>query len=93
MTCGPCALARQLMLNLAIALDRAGNALLLGDPGETLSQRTARARLAGHRWAAVVCRALSIAGRLFGAAGDHCTNSLTPGTSGRELWPWSPPRR
>ena len=78
-------------MNVAITADRVGNVILGGDPNETISQRTARAREAGHRWAAVACRVLTMASRLLGSPGDHCTWSLAPGTSGRELWHWSPP--
>jgi hypothetical protein len=34
----------QVVANLAILLDHVGNTLLLGDPNETISRRTARAR-------------------------------------------------
>ena len=78
-------------MNVAIAADRAGNALLLGDPAETISQRTARARAAGQRWAVSACWLLTAAARALGSDEDHCTWALEPGTSGKELWHWCKP--
>jgi hypothetical protein len=91
MACRACTWARQFALNVGIVTDRGLNVLLLGDPNETLSQRTARARVAGSRWAAWTCRVLSFLSRLFGERGDHCEWALAPGTSGAELWAWSDP--
>ena len=74
----------QFCLNVAIALDKLGNALLLGDPNETISRRVGRVRDTGKKWAFVVCRVLS---QMFGR--DHCSAAEEPGTLGRELWNWS----
>jgi hypothetical protein len=90
MSCTPCTVAAQFVLNVAIAVDRLASSLLGGSPNVTLSQRTARCRLAGQKWASAACWLLTKAGHLLGAQGDHCTNSLTPGTDGLELWDWSP---
>ncbi|CAH2606132.1 conserved exported protein of unknown function (plasmid) [Rhodovastum atsumiense] len=92
MSCRACAFIRKGALNLALALDRFANALLMGSANETLSQRTARARAAGHRWASVACAVLTWAANRLGTPGDHCANSLDgDGTYGVELWHWSPP--
>ena len=85
MCCQPCAITRQIVLNALLATDRLLNALLLGDPSETVSQRLGRAQVAGNRVAAVVCLALNAINR------DHCAWSLQPGPSiGREIWRWTP---
>ena len=88
MPCRRCLAVRQFAMNLALALDRLANVLLLGDPAETVSQRLARARAAGNRWAALACRGLAAVGRRLGETEDHCTWSLSPDSSGRELWRW-----
>ncbi|WP_338525976.1 hypothetical protein NUH87_11110 [Pseudomonas batumici] len=59
-------------LNLLVWLDEGGNTLLLGDPGETISSRSAKAQMAGKRWGCVMCRFLN----WFQA--DHCQKSLLP---------------
>lgn len=90
--CRPCALLGRFGMNLALALDRLLNALTAGSSNETVSQRTARARAAGHAWAVHACAFLTRAARLLGSdQADHCTWSLEPGTLGEELWHWSPP--
>lgn len=85
MTCRTCALVTQFVINVLLAFDRLVNAVLLGDPNATLSQRFALAERAGKRVGIVACRVLGW------FAKDHCAHSLTPGSSGRELWAWSPP--
>ena len=56
MSCGACAVARQLLLNTLLIADKALNTALLGDPNATLSARAARARLAGSKPAAAFLR-------------------------------------
>lgn len=52
--------------NLLIAFDQLLNAILGGNPDETLSHRAKRARDAGRRWGCVLCRVLDLFDR------DHC---------------------
>lgn len=54
--------------NNLIAIDQLGNALLGGDPDETISSRTAK-RVHDQRWAYWLCRALHWFDR------DHCEKS------------------
>jgi len=89
MACNLCAAVRQFGYNVGYLGDIALNTLLLGSPRETLSARTARARAAGSKAAAGFCSFLSFFSRLFGAAPDHCTAVLKPGTGTAELWRWS----
>ena len=94
MSCKPCAVLRQLGLNLALFADLAGNTLLAGNPRETISMRTARARIAGDRWAGVACRVLTWIGAKLGSkVGDHCTWALdeSSGSIAAEVWHWSRP--
>jgi len=58
------------LINVAVALDEFGNALTGGDPGETISSRADKARLAGRRWGCILCRILN----WFQA--NHCGLSL-----------------
>lgn len=54
---------------IAIALDRAGNAAVNGDHGETISSRANRARSEGWMWGCVLCRILDW------IKPDHCRDS------------------
>ena len=74
----------QMARNVALLTDKAANTALLGSPNETLSTRTARASVAGKRWAMLACR---VAGRINA---DHCAKSLGGPSLGREIWAWSP---
>lgn len=90
MNCRPCAIVGQIVANIALMVDHVGNTLLLGDPNETISRRTARARDAGRRWASVACWLLT---SIFGAHGDkdHCTYAMdnSQPSIGREVWSWN----
>lgn len=56
--------------NLALALDQLGNALIGGDPDETISRRAGRARVRNETWGCWLCRVLDwIDGR-------HCASSV-----------------
>jgi hypothetical protein len=54
-------------INMAVALDQQGNALLGGDPRMTLSERSGLARMAGKRWAKT---AVPLIDAVFGRG--HC---------------------
>lgn len=83
MACKACVIVRHYALNIGLAMDRLANAALLGNANETLSQRTARAELAGNRIARLACRLLGLIDR------NHCAWSLEPGTIGMEIWSWN----
>ena len=77
--CHPCDLIGQWALNWLNLIDHAGNTLLLGNPNETMSARTARARVAGRSWATWACRALTwgqIAVTFGRVTRDHCAYAL-----------------
>jgi hypothetical protein len=82
---------RQFLLNTALMLDLFGNSILLGDPRETISHRTARAREAGSIPACYFCSFLTfIANRIITKKRDHCTWALSSDDSvGQEIWKWS----
>ena len=82
---------RQLIYNTALMLDLLFNALLFGDPRETISHRTARARKAGSIPACYFCSFLSyISSKIFKQKRDHCDWSLSSDDSvGKEIWHWS----
>ena len=84
----------QYMLNWLVLLDHALNTLLLGDAGETVSARTARARNAGSTPAYWFCAFLTWLTKIitFGkVTRDHCTYALDrqSSTNTREIWNWS----
>jgi len=54
---------------LAVAIDRAANGALNGNPNETISSRANRARANGRRWGCVLCRVLDWFKR------EHCRDS------------------
>lgn len=94
MSCAPCSALRQVAANAAILLDQALNFVLLGNPRETISERTARARQAGSKGAARACRIVTWTANRLGFAGDHCDWALDRegGSSASELWDWTPAR-
>lgn len=49
---------RRYFLNVLVAVDQLGNAVLAGDPDETVSSRAAKAAERGRRWGCVLCRVL-----------------------------------
>lgn len=77
--------------NLAYSLDQYGNALLLGDPDETISSRTGRALKSGRPkwWVRGFSKFVDfLAFKLVGET-DHCLNSIEEDESGtKELWSW-----
>ncbi len=56
--------------NVLIALDQLANAVLRGDPDETLSSAAGKARNAGRRWGCVLCRVLDW------IDSDHCNKAI-----------------
>lgn len=55
--------------DIAVALDRAGNAAANGSNQETISSRADRARSEGRRWGCVLCRILDA------LSPNHCRDS------------------
>src|ERR1044071_3279045 len=80
MTCVPCRLIGQFLLNCLNLLDHALNCLSLGDADETVSARVARARRdSSAAWAVAMCAFLTKAARwvTFGrVTNDHCLYAL-----------------
>lgn len=56
--------------NILIALDQLANAILAGDPDETISSRAAKAANKGQTWGCVLCRVLDVFDR------DHCKKNV-----------------
>lgn len=77
MSCRVCSYA----YNLVRWLDQGANALLGGDPRQTLSGRLGRAELAGVRWAARLCVVISFVLR----DPKHCVGSVRSGDGHWEL--------
>ena len=91
--CPLCRAVQQYATNWLLLWDLALNTLLGGEPKETVSERTARARDAGSEPARRFCAALTwVWKHVFRhPAPDHCSWALEgPGSVGRELWHWSP---
>jgi hypothetical protein len=55
--------------DIAVALDRAGNAAANGANAETISSRANRARAEGRRWGCILCRFLDW------IRANHCADS------------------
>ena len=73
--------AARYALNWLILLDEAGNTLIGGDPGETISSRAGKAQLKGRRWACVLCRVLGW------IRSNHCEKSILPYVGARAVQP------
>jgi hypothetical protein len=64
-------------VNWWVTVDCLLNTILGGDPDETVSSRTAKARVAGDEWACVFCAFLTwCQNKIFHKPGDHCTTAL-----------------
>ena len=80
--------ARSYGFNLAVAFDEFGNAITGGDPGETISSRSAKARNNGRVWGCILCKFLHyVAIWIFRQTGDHCDNSLNPTEGSKAVIP------
>lgn len=58
------------ILNVLISVDQLGNAVLRGDPDETISSRAAKAELRGKKWGCLLCKFLNKLDK------DHCKKSI-----------------
>lgn len=56
--------------NILIAIDQLFNAILGGDPDETISSRAGKAKKEGKLWACILCKFLHILDN------NHCTDSI-----------------
>lgn len=74
-------LIQRYLLNFAIWLDEGGNTLTGGDPGETISSRSAKARNEGRWWGCVMCKLLNLFQR------GHCDKALEPDEGQRAVIP------
>ena len=63
---------RRYVFNVLVSLDQFGNTLAGGDPDETISSRTAKAKAQGRWWGRVGCHILG----WFDPG--HCETSLEP---------------
>jgi hypothetical protein len=85
---------RQFVLNGLNLLDHTINFILLGDSDETVSARTARARIAGHKWAVWMCETMTEVQKIVTlgkVTRDHCDyaldKSIRPNSA--EIWNWN----
>jgi hypothetical protein len=56
----------QYLWNILITLDRLVNVILLGEPEDTVSHRTAKAKSIEKKWGCIFCKVLDFIDR------DHC---------------------
>lgn len=57
--------------NIAVVFDELLNAVLFGNPYETISSRAGKARNKGHHWGCILCRFLD-----FITQREHCANAI-----------------
>ncbi|MDE3023314.1 MAG: hypothetical protein KGI54_15945 [Pseudomonadota bacterium] len=69
-------------MSVAVALDQFCNAILGGDPAETISSRAAKARNEGKQWGCILCKVLSII-----IQKNHCTKSLDANVGSNSIIP------
>lgn len=75
-------------LNVLLGLDQFANALAGGDPRETISSRSAKARSEGRSWGCIMCAFLGwVATKLSGQPTDHCALSLNKKVGGDAVVP------
>lgn len=75
-------LLKRYTFNVLIGVDQLVNALLGGDPDETLSSRMAKARKHGCKPCYYICRML----HWFDP--NHCKNEREDDEGDREIWSW-----
>lgn len=63
-----------------VGIDQLFNAILAGDPGDTISYRAAVAMLKGQKWGCVLCQILNKIQH------DHCEKTLASTDHQRLLW-------
>lgn len=80
----------QYLFNIAVSLDQLLNTILGGDPDETLSRRTARARKTrpSNIALAIFTYGVNIMFLLLGET-DHIKKSLQKKTGAKEVWDWT----
>lgn len=66
--------------NLLIAFDQLGNAVIAGDPDETISSRAGKALKKKRRWARTLCWGLDWIDP------GHCKNSVDPSEGEDQVW-------
>ncbi|RKE36629.1 hypothetical protein B0G76_2831 [Paraburkholderia sp. BL23I1N1] len=72
--------------SVAYCVDCLGNAITGGDPRETISSRSAKARLEGKEWGCAMCAFLGWAATLIaGKPTDHCAESIEPNEGSRAI--------
>lgn len=69
-------MTRRYLLNLAVAADQGWNAILGGNPDETISSRVGRAALNDRPFAAEMEWLIDALFRLLGAAPGHCRRHI-----------------
>ena len=69
-------------------LDCFGNAVAFGDPNETISSRSGKARNEGKRWGCVMCAFLGWCATIIaGKPTDHCAESIEANEGARAIIP------
>jgi len=72
--------ARLWAVNIAIAFDQLANALIGGDPDETISSRAGKARRRGAPWACLLCGLLDMIDP------RHCAKAREDDEGRRSVW-------
>ena len=72
---------RQYLVNILVGVDQLANAVLGGDPMQTISYRSAMAEEEHKRWGCVLCRWLSKIQK------DHCERTRISTDRAVLMWP------
>ena len=75
---------RAYVINVLVGIDQLANAILGGDPMETISFRAALAREDGAQWGCVMCKFLNLFQR------DHCDRTVFSTDQRVLMWPLEP---
>lgn len=71
---------RKWLWNIGIALDQLANAVLGGDPDETISSRAAKSAREGRLWGCIFCRLID----RFDP--NHCEKTIEPDEGKNQVW-------
>ncbi len=66
--------------NILVAFDQFWNAILAGDPDETISSRAGKAKREDKKWACILCRFLDIFDE------SHCREAVNEDDGDDQIW-------
>ena len=72
---------KQYLVNILVGVDQLANAVLGGDPMQTISYRSAMAAATGKKWGCILCKFLGMIQK------DHCKRTEISTDRAVLMWP------